>query len=80
MLHRFHCYAVDLRGAGDSELNVPDCVIAEATGGIDMMDEWRRPSAKLPTLEGYAEDICAVARHLSWKGHLLPLTTAADIQ
>lgn len=70
MLHRFHCYAVDHRGTGDSPLNVPESAIAEAVAEIDMMEEWRKPSANLPTLEGYAEDICAIARHLSWKGKI----------
>ncbi len=71
MLDRFHCFGVDHRGTGDSRLDVPDSAIADATADCtDMMEEWRRPSASLPTLEGYAEDICAIARHLSWKGQL----------
>ena len=79
MVNHFHCYAVDHRGAGDSELNVPDRVIAEATADIDMMEEWRRPSANLPTLEGFAEDICAIAKHLSWKGNHRVLGSASTL-
>lgn len=67
MLNRFHCYAIDLRGAGDSPLSLPEGAVQRALS-IEVDSEWLRPSASLPTFEGHAEDICAIADHLKWDG------------
>lgn len=68
----FHCFAVDLRGTGDSYIDIPDSAIRDAFDNQTiLLPEWLTPSATLPTLEGYAEDIKAIAEHLSWKGRSL---------
>jgi len=63
----FHCYAIDLRGMGDSHMDVLDTYL-EYGAYVGSHKEWLRASSQLPTLEGFAADIVAVVEHLSWKG------------
>lgn len=62
----FHCYAIDLRGMGDSHMDVLDTYL-EYGAYVGNHKEWLRASSQLPTLEGFAADIVAVVEHLSWK-------------
>ena len=65
MTHCCHCYAVDHRGSGDSQLQLPT-----GLGGslLRSEQEIHQASAALPTIEGYMEDISAVVKHLGCDG------------
>lgn len=70
LLDHFHCYAVDHRGTGDSHLDVPDSALQEALENrSSLQSEWLIASARIPTIQGYAEDICTVASHFAWRGN-----------
>ena len=71
LLSHYHCYAVDLRGAGDSTLSIPEGAVHKALNNEED-PEWMKPSSRLPTFEGHAEDICAIADHFSWHGKPIP--------
>ena len=69
LLTSFHCYAVDLRGMGDSQMDVPETLIEDGDYA-GSHEECLHPSTSLPTLEGFAADISAVVGQLSWKGRV----------
>ena len=65
MTHCCHCYAIDHRGMGDSQLQLPTG-LGESL--LRSEQEIHQASAALPTLEGFAEDIRAVINHLGCNG------------
>lgn len=43
-----------------------------------MLEEWMASSQDIPTIEGYAEDICSVANHFEWQGLTSPSWPALE--
>lgn len=60
----FKCYGIDLRGQGDSQLDVPEDAVSLVTNG----QAGSAASKLLPNLEGYIEDITVTLDHLNAKG------------
>lgn len=66
LVQHFHCYAVDLRGSGDSTLDILPETVENGSyrGGESLYDAQNG----FPTLRGYAADVVALVDHLCVKG------------
>ena len=77
MSHCCHCYAIDHRGSGDSQLLLQEGV---AESLMRSEQEIHQASAALPTIEGFMEDISAVINHLGCNGKSCSLLTGTQLQ